>query len=63
MSKGPMIRDMLIDCVDPESPITANTLPDCEHTLVFLCIDRGSFVNWNATCTAMGGEEHESCIL
>ena len=63
MSKGPRIRDMLMDCVEPESPITAKTLPDCEHTLLFLYIDRGSFVNWNATCTAMGGEEQESWIL
>ena len=57
-----MIRDMLMVCVDPESPITANTLPDCEHTLLLL-YKGGAFVNWKATCTAMGVEAHESWIL
>ena len=62
MSKGPMIRDMLMVCVDPESPITVNTLPDCEHTSLLL-YKGGAFVNWKATCTAMGVEAQESWIL
>ena len=34
MSNGATMRDMLMHCVDPESPIIANTLPVCEHTLL-----------------------------
>ena len=57
-----MILERLMDDVDPESPITANTLPDCEHTLLFL-YKGGSLVNWKAPCTAIGADEHESWIL
>ena len=31
MLKDPMMRDMLMDGVDPDSPTIAFTIPDCEQ--------------------------------
>lgn len=31
MLKDPMTRDMLMDGVDPDSPMIATTIPECEQ--------------------------------
>ena len=62
MSNEPMMRDILIDGVDPDSPMIAITVPDCEHSSLVLNTGSSPFESWNVTCIARGTEAQESWI-